>query len=153
MRQAAGPLRHVPAVSRAETPFCQAAAPAAAAVLACAHLIFASSLGGTSISRIHRRVAETTCVPPTAKPASAIRAPAPISDPPVISRPDLNVGRLFLFSVVTDITSVLAVGDLSRLSPHRCSRTSPLQGDSTVRRKALRMRVPERLNSARRRHG
>ena len=29
--------------------------PAAAAVLACAHLIFASSPGGTSISLIHRR--------------------------------------------------------------------------------------------------
>ena len=38
-------------------PFCQAPTPAEAAALACAHLSRASSLGGTSISLIHWRVA------------------------------------------------------------------------------------------------
>src|SRR5208282_1465224 len=69
----------------AETPFCQAAAPAAAAVLACAHLILACSRGGVSISLIHWRVAESMCEPPRARPARAIRVPAPTSAALVIS--------------------------------------------------------------------
>ena len=38
-------------------PFCQACAPALIAALAWVHLILASSLGATSISLTHRRVA------------------------------------------------------------------------------------------------
>ena len=43
-------------------PFCHAAAPAAAAVLAWAHLILACSLGGTSICWIHRHVGQRPIV-------------------------------------------------------------------------------------------
>src|SRR5271169_5429340 len=92
----------------AETPFCQAAAPAAAAVLACAHLILACSLGGTSISLIHRRVAETRCEPPTAMPARAIRAPAPTNAPPVTSGPVLSSGQLPLCCVLVDMAPLEA---------------------------------------------
>src|ERR1700722_18259709 len=100
-RQPAGQVR-VP--WGAEAPLCQAAVPAAAAVLACAHLILACSLGGTSISWIHRRVAENRCVPPTARPARAIRAPAPKSAAPVTIGPVLSSGQLLLLlSVLVDM--------------------------------------------------
>jgi hypothetical protein len=87
-------------------PFCQAAAPAVAADLACANLIFACSPGGTSISRIHRRVAENICAPPMAKPAMAIRAPIATSEPPVISGPELNAGKLPFGVVLADMTPI-----------------------------------------------
>src|SRR5271165_4105695 len=105
---ARGPRGHVSAPCWAETPFCQAAAPAAAAVLACAHLILACSLGGTSISLIHRRVAETRCEPPTAMPARAIRAPAPTNAPPVTSGPVLSSGQLLLCCVLVDMAPLEA---------------------------------------------
>src|SRR3984957_20455463 len=99
-RQPAGQVR-VP--WGAEAPLCQAAVPAAAAVLACAHLILACSLGGTSIGWIPRRVAANRCVPPTARPARAMRAPAPKSAAPVTIGPVLSSGQLLLFSALVDM--------------------------------------------------
>jgi hypothetical protein len=75
-----------------EDPFCQASAAALAAALACAHLNFASWLGGTSISLIHRRVADTRYELPMARPAKVINMPAPTSAPLIMNGPLLISG-------------------------------------------------------------
>ncbi len=65
----------------------QAAAPAAIAALAWVHFSLASSLGDTSMSLIHWRVADSRCPPPMARPVSAINVPAPtITELPAPSR-------------------------------------------------------------------
>jgi hypothetical protein len=79
-------------------PFCQAAVPAATAVLAWAHFCLASSLGGTSISLTHWRMAVSRCVLPKASPARATKVPTPTSAALVIRGPALNCGPLLPFS-------------------------------------------------------
>ena len=73
-------------------PFCQAAAAAVAAVFACTHLSFASSLGGTSMSLIHCRVASVKCELPTARPAMTSTLPTPTSVALVISGAAFSCG-------------------------------------------------------------
>lgn len=102
-------------------PFCQAEAPAATAALVWAHFSLASSLGGTSISLTHRRVAHTRCPLPTARPARTIKVPVPTMTALVISAPALICGPLLRFSllpmapslfrdVITTVVSQIASG-------------------------------------------
>src|SRR6516164_383870 len=66
-----------PGAGTAGFPFCQACAPALIAALAWVHLSLASSLGATSISLTHCRVAVSRWAPPTASPARTIAVPVP----------------------------------------------------------------------------
>src|SRR5205823_9416819 len=86
-------------------PLSHAVAPAAAAALARVHFSLASSLGATSIWRIHRRVTTSRCEPPTDRPARTSRVPAPASAAPAISGPGRSSGKLLplLFCVLVDM--------------------------------------------------
>ena len=91
-------------------PFCQAVAPADIAARACVHFSRASSLGGTSISLIHWRVADSRYPPPTARPAKAISVPPQTIAALVISGAVLNCGPFVRFSP-------LLMGPVLRVQP------------------------------------
>ena len=91
-------LRKVMAGEDDCVPSCQAVAPAAIAARACVHFSRASSLGGTSISLIHWRVADIRYPPPTARPTKAISVPPPTIAALVISGAVLNCGPFVRFS-------------------------------------------------------
>src|SRR5690349_58712 len=113
----------------ARGPFCQAAAPAATAVLAWANLILASWPGGTSMSLTHWRVADSRCLPPTARPAKTIKVPAPVIAALMISGAALNSGPFLRLSpsvmapsLSCDLTFTVGQPAGAAHHPHRVMR-------------------------------
>jgi hypothetical protein len=101
-------------------PFCQACAPADIAALAWVHLILASSLGGTPISLIHRRVVDSRWPPPTARPASTIMVPPPTITALVIRVATWNWGPLLRSSsslIASSFARNLVITVIGRMVP------------------------------------